>query len=189
MLNELFLGEQYHLLTDHVDFSDLRMLELMYCLDPQPLLKTLSTTYSGGSCALTSLDISISNETTHRGDSFNMKQDIENLFLSFKGLLSIRLIMSTSELVSKECIINHCLTLESLDIGTTDPAPVAYEVADLEAFLSSCPRLVALGLCVGMDACNWTNMCAHFFYPHELQRRPARDLQLRAVRIRHILVR
>lgn len=148
VLSKLILGDYHNRISYYIDFTCLQELDIEWCLAPQRLLHSLTRTFGERFCSLVHLRTSLLEVGQHIIESPGIRQDIEALLMSFKGLKKLCLEMAHHGPVSKESIANRQLTLETLAVGRWNGKNSTYSVPTLRAILTSCPGLQELGLCI-----------------------------------------
>jgi hypothetical protein len=123
------------------------------------MIRGLTDIFSTNSSSLKYLSICLPDELSASTSQSSISHDIELLLLSFKGLKSLLLSMSTLALVSKESIINHAETLTFLAISSEHTSSAQYGVADITAVLHACTNLTELGIAIGIPSCSWITLC------------------------------
>jgi hypothetical protein len=152
VLSKLIMGYNYIRISYYIDFTCLRELDIDCCAGTQRLLQSLTRTFRGHICSLVHLRISLLEVSQNIIESPGIRQDIEALLMSFKGLKRLCLEMAHHGLVSKESIANHQLTLQTLAVGRWTGKNSTYPVRTLREILTSCPDLQELGLCIDKES-------------------------------------
>jgi hypothetical protein len=156
----LKIADQHANLFGNLDPMVLTVIELIDCVDTQPLLNSLAKSFTDNCPALYRFVLELPVNTVER-DAGGVGRDVGNFLLSFAGLHTLMLGMSTYALVVKESIVKHAKTPVRLGVNAHHSnSSRYYKQPDLVTILQSCSKLEELAIHIDtpVPAC-WTTLC------------------------------